>query len=228
MCGRFALTETDPTVLAQVFDLDSVPTLAPRYNIAPTQPVATLVADPDTGRSRLDVMRWGLIPSWAKDLSIGSKMINARGETVAEKPAFRSALRYRRCLIISDGFYEWQTQGDGPKQPLFITLTDRQPFGMAGLWERWTDKDSGEVVTSCTIITTTPNDLMATIHNRMPVILPRDQYAAWLDPKQTDGSAVLPLIQSYPADQMTCWPVSKRVNSPANDDARLIERIGVG
>ncbi|MBI5957734.1 MAG: SOS response-associated peptidase [Chloroflexi bacterium] len=226
MCGRFALTETNPTVLAQVFDLDSVPSLSPRYNIAPTQAVATVVRDPENGRSRLEVMRWGLIPSWAKDPAIGNKMINARGETIAEKPAFRAALRYRRCLVIADGFYEWAALDTGPKQPLFITIKDRRPFGMAGLWERWTEPSSGEVLTTCTIITTEPNELMATIHNRMPVILPRDAYADWLDPKQTDGKQLLPLIQSYPADRMTAWPVSRRVNSPQSDDPSLVERVG--
>ena len=220
------MTEIDPTVLTAAFDLDGVPDLSPRYNIAPTQPVATVVRDAESGRNRLAIMRWGLIPSWAKDPTIGSKLINARGESVAEKPSFRAALRARRCLIVADGFYEWQAQDDGPKQPLFITLQDRQPFGLAGLWERWTEPESGETVTTCTIITTAPNALMATIHNRMPVILPREAYAAWLDPAQTDSQRVVPLLKPYPADLMTAWPVSRKVNSPANDDASLIERAG--
>lgn len=226
MCGRFALTEVDPTVITQVFDVDTVPNLPPRYNISPTQLVATIVRDADSGRNHVETMRWGLIPSWAKDPSIGSKMINARGESVAEKPAFRAALRYRRCLILADGFFEWQAQDSGPKQPLFITMQDRQPFGLAGLFERWTEKESGEVVTTCTIITTTPNTLMAEIHNRMPVILPREAYAAWLDPKQTDGQKVTPLLVPYRAELMTAWPVSRRVNSPTIDDPSLVEKVG--
>lgn len=226
MCGRFALTEVDPSIIAQVFDLEHGPDLPPRYNIAPTQSVATIVRGPDQPRNQLQMMRWGLIPSWSNDPSIGHKMINARGETVAEKPAFRSALKARRCLILADGFYEWQAQDGGPKQPLFITMADRQPFALAGLYERWTEKESGEVLTTCTIITTTPNELMSTIHNRMPVILPREAYASWLDPDQKDVQQVTPLLVPYPAEAMTAWPVSRRVNSPTADGPDLIERLG--
>ncbi|MBN1679470.1 MAG: SOS response-associated peptidase [Anaerolineae bacterium] len=226
MCGRFTLTKLDPDLVAKTFALDSVPALSPRYNIAPTQPVAAVIHDVESAQNQLAVFRWGLIPHWSKDATIGSRLINARGETVAEKPSFRAALRYRRCLIIADGFYEWQTLPDGSKQPMYITLRDRGLFGMAGLWERWTDPNTGEIVPTCTIITTTPNDFMAPIHNRMPVILPSELYAAWLDPTQTVTANVLPLLQPYPAGQMTGYPVSRRVNRPTNDDPSLIERAG--
>jgi putative SOS response-associated peptidase YedK len=226
MCGRFALTQTDEEKLVESFSLGGpLPALAPRYNIAPTQTVATVIRDGESGENRLVQMRWGLIPSWSKDPTIGSKMINARGETVHEKPSFRTALRKRRCLVIADGFYEWQAQPSGPKQPMFITLQDRQPFGMAGLYEFWTEPESGETVTTCTIITTAANELMAALHNRMPVIVPRASYAAWLNPDYTDPVQVMPLIQPYPADQMAYYPVSRRVNSVTNDDPTLIERV---
>ncbi|MBN2305112.1 MAG: SOS response-associated peptidase [Anaerolineae bacterium] len=234
MCGRFVLTQTDEGTLVAAFEIDGVPVdlnLGPRYNVAPTQSVITVVQDADTGSRHLRRMRWGLIPSWAKDPTIGSRMINARGETVHEKPSFRAALKRRRCLVIADGFYEWQAQPDGPKQPVFITLQDRAPFGMAGLYEYWTEQESaqysGETLVTCTIITGPPNELIAPIHNRMPAILPREDYAAWLDPDRTDSAEVMPLIlRPYPAEAMTFWPVSRAINSPANDDPSLIERVG--
>jgi len=227
MCGRFTLTELDPAVLTETFFLGGgVPNLPPRYNIAPTQPVATVVRDVEHGDNRLVLMRWGLIPHWAKDPKIGNKLINARGETVHEKPSFRAALRRRRCLIVADGFYEWQAQPDGPKQPMYITLVDHQPFGFAGLWEQWTEPDSGDTLTTCTIITTSPNALLKPIHNRMPVILPREDYAAWLDPERSDPAQVMPLLRPYPAERMTAYPVSRRVNAPTFDDPSLIERAG--
>ncbi|NLX09005.1 MAG: SOS response-associated peptidase [Chloroflexi bacterium] len=225
MCGRFTLTEVNPEVLSQNFGVDPPPPdLPPRYNVAPSQPVATVIRDPESGRNQLAMMRWGLIPSWAKDASVGYKMINARAETVAEKPAYRTALSRRRCLIVADGFYEWQAQAQGPKVPMYITLADHQPFGFAGLWERWTEPESGEVLTTCTIITTEPNDLMATIHNRMPVILPREAYDRWLDPAETDGRALTDLLRPYPAGQMAAYPVSRLVNAPGNDGPELIQR----
>ena len=226
MCGRFTLTQLDPDLLSATFSLPEVPDLPPRYNIAPTQPVATVVRDAEANENALLVMRWGLIPHWAKDPSIGSKMINARSETLAEKPSFRQALRYRRCLVVADGFYEWRAQRDGPKIPMYITVGDHQPFGFAGLYERWTEPESGEAVLSCTIITTTPNALMEPIHNRMPVILPPEHYSAWLDPSETDGARVLPLLQPYPAERMSAYPVSRRVNVPTVDSPDLIERAG--
>jgi putative SOS response-associated peptidase YedK len=227
MCGRFALTQTDEQKLTETFSLGgALPDLAPRYNIAPTQTVATVVRDADSGENRLALMRWGLIPSWSKDPSAASKMINARGETVHEKPSFRTALRRRRCLIIADGFYEWQANADGPKQPMFISLKDRQLFGMAGLYEFWSEPESGEKWITCAIVTTEANELMAQFHHRMPVILPRADYAAWLNLDYADPAQVMPMIAAYPADQMIYYPVSRRVNHVANDDPGLIERAG--
>lgn len=226
MCGRFALTQTDEGLLVETFEIDGVPVdLGPRYNIAPTQPVATVVQDADSGQRTLRLMRWGLVPHWAKDPSIGNRMINARGETVHEKPSFCAALRRRRCLVVADGFYEWQAQPDGPKQPHFISLPDRALFGMAGLYEFWTEPESGETLITCTIITTQPNELVAPLHNRMPVILERADYAAWLDPTRTDAADVMPLLRPYPGP-MTHHAVSRRVNKPQNDDPALIERTG--
>lgn len=223
MCGRFALTDTDADKLTAAFALGETPDVTPRYNIAPTQPVATVVHDAAKGYNRLLLMRWGLVPSWSKDTKFASKLINARAETVHEKPSFRESFKLRRCLIIADGFYEWQ-KVNGDKQPMFIHVADRAPFGMAGLYDRWTDPETGEVLTTCTIITTAANATMQPLHHRMPVILPTDHYAAWLDPRQTDQGVLRALLQQYPADQMTYYPVSARVNTPANDDAALIER----
>lgn len=225
MCGRYTLTETNPDVLAEVFDLPEVPDLAPRYNVAPTQPVATIVRDADSARNRLAIMSWGLIPSWAKDRSWQSKLINARGETVHEKPSFRSAFKRRRCLVVADGFYEWQAQPSGPKQPLYITLTDHAVFGLAGLYEFWTDPATGDEVVSCTIITTAANDLLAPVHDRMPVILPRERYADWLDPALDDPLAARSMLGSYPAAQMNLYPVSRDVNRVSNDGPELIARV---
>ena len=223
MCGRFTLTEPDVGVLLETFSLTHPPEpLPPRYNIAPTQAVATVVNENDGSRV-LRLMRWGLIPSWAKDPSIGSRMINARSETLAEKPSFRNALKRRRCLIVADGFYEWQKQPSGGKVPMFITLKDRQPFGFAGLYETWTEPESGESLVSCTIVTGPANEFMASIHERMPIILPADAYDLWLDPQEMNTARLLEVLKPYPADQMRAYPVSTRVNTPANDDPSLIE-----
>ncbi len=225
MCGRFALTGPDPLVIADTFGATEVPDLPARYNIAPTQPVATVVQDRDSKLNRVEIMRWGLIPHWAKDISIGNRMINARAESLTEKPSFRAPLRYHRCLILADGFYEWQKQPGG-KQPMFIHLKDQALFGLAGLWDVWQNPDDGSPLFSCTIITTEPNALMAQLHNRMPVILPREDFSAWLDADQTDAAQVMPLLRPYPAEAMAYYPVSRRVNSPTNDDPTLIERAG--
>ena len=223
MCGRFTLTEPDVGVLLETFSLTHPPEpLPPRYNIAPTQPVATVVREND-GSTVLRMMRWGLIPGWAKDPTIGARMINARSETLAEKPAFRNAFKRRRCLIVADGFYEWQKRAGG-KLPMFITLKDRQPFGFAGLYEIWTEPESGASLTTCTIITGPANELVASIHDRMPIILPPEAYDLWLDPLETNTSRLGELLRPYPADAMMAYPVSPRVNTPANDDPGLIER----
>lgn len=218
MCGRFVLI-SDIDALQLAFNLTDVPEMQPpRFNIAPSQPVATITNDaPHT----LSMLRWGLIPSWAKDASIGTNLINARSETAAEKPAFRAAFKRRRCLIPADGFFEWQRRDRG-KVPLFIHLRDRRPFALAGLWEIWFSPEGDEVRT-CTILTTTPNSFMEPIHNRMPVILPPEHYATWLSPDEQPASALMPLMQPYDADQMAAYAVSTFVNNPRNDTPECIE-----
>lgn len=220
MCGRFTLT-TDLDRLAEHFAFRAAHlSYTPRYNIAPSQLVLTLS---DAQEHRAGFLRWGLIPSWAKDPGIGDRMINARAETVAEKPSFRRALQKRRCLVLADGFYEWRKEGK-KKTPLFITLKSREPFAFAGLWERW-KSPTGEAIHSCTIITTTPNTLMESIHNRMPVILPREAEMQWLDRTVEDPQALLQLLTPYPAEAMAAHPVSQLVNSPRNDTPACIEPL---
>lgn len=222
MCGRFTLTDPDAD-LAEQFNLPDVPDLQPRYNIAPTQPVAAVRVAAESAARELALLRWGLIPFWANDPGIGARMINARSETAAEKPAFRAAFRRRRCLVLADGFYEWQKENGG-KQPFYIRLRDGQPFAFAGLWESW--KGEGEtVIESCTLLTTQPNDLIHPLHNRMPVILhPRD-YALWLDPEMQAAERLKPLLRPYPFEEMVAYPVSRFVNKPQNDDPRCIEPL---
>ena len=221
MCGRFTLT-TPIETLVESFGIETAAEgISPRYNIAPTQPVAT-VLDEGEGR-RLALLRWGLIPGWAKDPSIGNRMINARAETVAEKPAFRAAFQRRRCLVLSDGFYEWQKVEQG-KRPMYIRMKDGLPFAFAGLWERWRSPN-GSTVDSCTILTTDPNELMRPIHNRMPVILPPEAYELWLDPAVQTPGPLLQLLRAYPVEEMEAYPVSPRVNNPANDDPLCIEPV---
>lgn len=218
MCGRFTLT-TNVKQLAEAFAQYSPPAdFTPRFNIAPSQPVAVVAND---GRQAIDFFVWGLIPGWAKDPKIGSRMINARSETLAEKPSFRAAYRRRRCLILADGFYEWRKAGDKSKTPMYIQLESREPFAFAGLWERW-HSPHGDEVLSCTIITTQPNDFMAKIHNRMPVILPPDAHERWLEPAEQSPAALQSLLAPFPAEQMTAYPVSTFVNSPRNDSPQCV------
>ncbi|MBD2100164.1 SOS response-associated peptidase [Leptolyngbya sp. FACHB-261] len=219
MCGRFSQTRS-AAIVAEAFQLAEVPPLDPRYNIAPTQPVAVIRCTAEQPQRQLQQLRWGLIPSWAKDASIGSKLINARAETVAEKPSFRSAFSQRRCLVLADGFYEWQRLERG-KQPFYIRVGEGEPFAFAGLWERWRGPD-GEVE-SCTLLTTEPNELMRPIHDRMPVILQPQDYDLWLDPSVREPAQVQPLLHPYPAEAMTAYTVSKQVNSPANDSPECIK-----
>ncbi|HLA05960.1 MAG TPA: SOS response-associated peptidase [Anaerolineales bacterium] len=219
MCGRFTLT-VDPAELEEKFGNYRFPKkFSPRFNIAPTQPV---LAIPNDDKFKADFFIWGLIPQWAKDPSIGSRLINARGETLAEKPSFRGSLKYKRCLIIADGFYEWKAaQGRKTKTPYFIHMKDRKPFAFAGLWDSWNSPD-GSLIRSCTIITTEPNDLMSMIHDRMPVILhPRD-YAKWLDSTPQTPDQLKLLIKPFPADEMDAYPVSTLVNKPQNDLPELV------
>ncbi len=222
MCGSYTL-KTPGKLLADLFGLAEEPPLQPRYNIAPTQPVPiirVLRVNPSTKQRELVPLRWGLVPSWADDPAIGNRMINARAETVASKPAFRGAFKYRRCLIPADGFYEWKKEGSR-KQPLYIRRKDGQPFAFAGLWEDW--EREGEVIQSCAIITTEANDLMSEFHDRMPVILnPRD-YDLWLDPDVQDPTLLEPLLRPYPSDEMEVYPVSRLVNDPRHEDPKCVE-----
>jgi putative SOS response-associated peptidase YedK len=206
MCGRFVLA-VDPQQVQMQFSLTSAPTVTANYNVSPTQPVA--VVTNETPRT-LDYQRWGLIPSWAKDMSLGAKMINARSETVDEKPAFRAAFKRRRCLIPASGFYEWRTNDDGKKTPMYIHLKDQDLFAFAGLWEIWNSPD-GELRT-CTILTTDANPFMQAIHNRMPVIMRPEDYDAWLQPGEMAAGAMKGLLRQYESEQMDAYEVSKAVN----------------
>jgi len=219
MCGRYEL-HSHPAAIALAFGLAHMPSLRPRYNMAPMQEVP-VVRISGAGAHELVAVRWGLVPRWAKDPAIGAKMINARGETVASKPSFRTAFRRHRCLIPADGFYEWMPAAEGRKQPVLITMKDGSMFAFAGLYERWLTGD-GEPLDTCTILTTAANDLLRAVHDRMPVIVPPNQYARWLDPAQDGPEA---LVAPYPSEAMTWWPVSSRVNSVRHDDASLIERL---
>ncbi|NJN14993.1 MAG: SOS response-associated peptidase [Oscillochloris sp.] len=221
MCGRYTLAISGEQAQQQ-FALPTTPTLAPRYNIAPTQSVAVVRAAEQ--RRDLALLRWGLIPGWAKDAAIGARMINARGETVAEKPAFKHAMRRRRCLIPADGFYEWQATAEG-KQPIYFQMADGTPFAFAGLWEQWRGPDGP--VESCTIITTSANELVHPVHDRMPVIVAPDDYVRWLAPELDDAAAVADLIKPFPADRMQSYMVSKAVNQVRNNGPELIAPAGV-
>ena len=217
MCGRYTLT-ADASALQMQFNLDALPpVLAPRYNIAPTQPVPIVSS---AAPRELSFVTWGLIPSWSKDPSIASKLINARGETVAEKPSFRSAFKHRRCLIPADGFFEW-SKAKGSKSPYFVHLANRQVFAFAGLWEVW-NSPHGDEVHTCTIITTEPNSLIRPLHNRMAVILPAEAYETWLDPA-TPAPVLQDLLSPYPEEGMDYYEVSPLVNSPANDLPEILE-----
>lgn len=224
MCGRFTL-RTNSASLADQFGGDLPFDLPLRYNIAPTQPVATVRIGPEDAGRQWQMVRWGLIPSWAKEASIGSRMINARAETVADKPAFRGALRRRRCLVPADGYYEWQKTGKS-KQPYYIRLRDDRPFAMAGLWERWIPPETGEPVETCTIITTDANELTRPIHDRMPVMLHAADYGLWLDPQMQNPDPLRRLLRPFDAHAMRADPVDTYVNSPRNDDPRCIELAG--
>ena len=228
MCGRFSLI-AKPEELASHFEIEFEPDLEfastwePRFNIAPSQPVTTVFV-PDGSEQRVVAnRRWGLIPSWAKDPKIGNRQINARSETLAEKPAFRNALVRRRCLIAADGFYEWSGPA-GSKQPYHIALADQSVFGFAGLWERWRDPE-GREVESCTLITAAANSVLGELHARMPVILEPARYAAWLDPKNRNAAELLTLLGSHRCDALRYHPVSHRVNNVAFDDSACLEPV---
>jgi len=224
MCGRFAFYSPDEAVV-RLFGVAEKTALQSGYNLAPTQLVPVLRRT-DAGLRRVDAIRWGLVPFWAKDKAIGNRMINARAETVAEKPAFRQAFRQRRCLVLANGFYEWKRVGD-KKQPFYITRDDGEPFAMAGLWERWRDRTAADPPTleTCTIITTTPNRLMENIHQRMPVILDSKPVAEWLDPS-AETDVLTSLLGPYGGDGFVAVPVSTSVNNARNQGAELIEPAG--
>ncbi len=219
MCGRFALFSTEEA-LAAAFGLEAMPELAGRYNISPSQEILTVRVE--QGRMVAEQLRWGLVPFWAKDPAIGQRMINARAETVADKPSFRQALRRRRCLIPADGFFEWKKAADGGKQPWYISAADSHLLAFAGLWEAWQDPD-GDLLRTCTIITATANDLMRDLHHRMPVLVAHSDYGTWLNPEasvaETDS-----LIAMQPHTRLQAWPVSHRVNNPVNDEPELIRQ----
>jgi putative SOS response-associated peptidase YedK len=222
MCGRFSLTVTADQLLEIFPDLKIDLVIQPRFNIAPSQPIAVI---PNDGQHKLDFYKWGLVPSWSKDVKIGYRLINARAETLGEKPAFRSAYKYRRCLIPADGFYEWlEIEGSKKKLPIYIQMKDKRPFAFAGLWEEWHAPDGSEL-RSATIITTEPNKLVAKIHTRMPVILLPEAYELWLAPGDKKPAELQHLLQPYPADEMTQYPVSDLVNSPANEGPGCVQRL---
>ncbi|MCG8586183.1 MAG: SOS response-associated peptidase [Pirellulales bacterium] len=219
MCGRYTL-RTPAHVLVKQFNLPGLVELPERYNIAPTQTVVGVRASEDGSREAA-TFRWGLVPFWAKDPAIGNRMINARAETVATKPAYRAAFKRRRCLVLADGFYEWQKQGKA-KQPFFMHMDDDGPFALAGLWERW-GKDDDEAIESCTIITTEPSPLLADIHDRMPVILEESDHELWLDPDFENYEYLGSMLRPFLDERLVAEPVSSHVNNPRNDSPRCVE-----
>ncbi len=221
MCGRFAFRSTRKKV-TEVLPLFEVPELQPRYNIAPTQPVAVARIVPESLRKEVTFLNWGLLPGWVDDPKVGQRMINARAETVATKPSFRAAFKRRRCLILADGFYEWQKVGN-KKQPYFIHLKNNELFTFAGLWEHW--ERNGNVVESCAIITTEANELIQSLHIRMPVILPSSVHERWLDPQNQTGSGLASLLVPYPKEEMAYFPVDTHVNNARNEDAGCIQPL---
>jgi len=219
MCGRFTLTLDAEELQEQLPGIAIPSQVAPRFNIAPGQPVLAIAND---GKRTAELFTWGLVPSWAKDPEIGNRLINARAETLAEKPSFRGSYKHKRCLILADGFYEWQAAPGGrTKVPHFIHLDGRTVFAFAGLWDNWQGTD-GSLIRSCTIITTAPNSLMASIHSRMPVILDAAAYSTWLDPTPKGADILQPLLRPFPAEGMRAYPVSTFVNRPANEGPECI------
>ncbi len=220
MCGRI-VTNIPANELKKIFNLIETPQLEPRYNVAPTQQVAVVRNQVD--QNRLDLLKWGLVPGWSKDLSFGSHLINARSETVAEKPTFRHAIKYRRCIVPTSGFYEWEHSGS-KKQPYFIQLADRLPMCLAGIWEAWKAPDGSEIETFA-ILTTVANKLVEPIHDRMPVILHPDTFAHWLSHNMHDPEQLQPLYQPYPATEMIAYKVPDLVNNPRFDSPTCIVQV---
>jgi putative SOS response-associated peptidase YedK len=216
MCGRYRLSRRKQIIEEHFDAVSGEEDWGPHYNIAPTQPIPVIRQNPKEPVREFSLMRWGLIPSWAKDSSGAARMINARSETASAKPAFRDPLKFRRCLIPADGFYEWMRTGKA-KQPYCFEVNGGKLFAFAGLWDRWKDP-SGNWIKTCSILTTTPNAVTSAVHDRMPVILDPDSYDLWLDPGMKDVSAASDLLRPYDARAMRCYPVSSRVNSVTNDD----------
>jgi putative SOS response-associated peptidase YedK len=228
MCGRYSLT-SPPELLATLFGLARAPSLSPRYNIAPTQaaPVVRVRTGAAEKKTRgMELLRWGLIPQWADDPAIGNRMINARAETINEKPAYRQAFRDRRCLVPADGFYEWQVLGKG-KQPHFIHRADNQPMAIAGLWERC-EKAGPEPIESFTILTTSPNDLMRELHDRMPVIIEPEDFDRWMDPSVEDLDTLVRLLRPCAAGVLAAFPVGAYINNPRNEGPQCVEPVVAG
>jgi putative SOS response-associated peptidase YedK len=223
MCGRFTL-RASPELLLEEFDLVECPLFPPRYNIAPTQTVPIVRLRHDGAGREAVPMRWGLIPFWAKDRKIGSRMINARADSLATKPAFRAAFKQRRCLVPADGFYEWK-QGVTPKQPVYIHRASDRPFAFAGLWEHW--EGEGETIESFTIVTTEANAELRALHDRMPVILEKKDHALWLDSTKSGADQVQALLRPFSAEPMVLTHVETWVNSPRHDDPRCLQPIPV-
>ncbi|MGF1482456.1 MAG: SOS response-associated peptidase [Cyanophyceae cyanobacterium] len=219
MCGRFTLTATGKEI-AQHFDLKEAPIQSPRYNIAPTQAITTVVMQ---SQRQVQQMRWGLIPSWAKDRKMGNRLINARIETAADKPSFRHSLKHKRCLVVADGYYEWQRQQD-KKQPYYFQLAQGQLFAFAGLWDSWQSPD-GETIVSCTILTTAASQQVSPVHDRMPVIVSPDFYSQWLNPSLQEPKQLLPMLESDIYQRLGFYPVSPVVNRPTHDSDDCIRSL---
>jgi putative SOS response-associated peptidase YedK len=224
MCGRYKLTVPFQEIV-RLYNLTNSVNLQPRYNIAPSQDVLAVIYDADAKVRRGEMLRWGLVPFWAQDIKIGYNLINAKAETVADKPAYREAFKKRRCIIPADAFYEWAETGNSLKQPYAIVMKDRGVFGFAGLWEKWTDKASGEVVRSCTIITTEPNALCAPIHDRMPAILDPAEYVRWLGQRPVTTNELHAMLKPYPADQMGCFKIGPKIGNVKYDEPSLVAPI---
>ncbi len=224
MCGRYAFYSPAEAV-KRTFALDLLPELKPRYNIAPTQSVPALRVV-EEGRRSLAMLHWGLVPHWAKERAIGNRMINARSETLTEKPSYREAFRRRRCLVLADGWYEWQPAAGG-KQPWFVRLCDPRPIAFAGLWEKWKDP-AGELLESCTIVTCDASESIRKIHDRMPVVLPEDSWDRWMDPACSDTESLSRILGPYEAKALRAWQVGRLVNAPKNEGPKLIEAEGSG
>jgi putative SOS response-associated peptidase YedK len=229
MCGRFTST-TPPAALAEQFLVDEIALdddLGARWNVAPTLPVLAVAGSRSRGTRRLGTFRWGLVPSWAPDLSVGSRMINARSETVATKPAYAESLRRRRCIIPADSFYEWRLNDGGPRQPYAIAAADGRPMAFAGLWAAWRDTnvDGAPWVRTCAIVTTSDNKRLAELHHRMPVVLPAPAWQEWLDIDNQDVAALSRLLVAAPDDALEFWPVSTLVNKATNEGPELIEPV---